>query len=385
MKILKRDKAYIIFILSLVIFFSCSKDKAVSDGKIDVETIFDNSVVKSLSDMGYSHEIIPLETKDSCLLPGNSHVVHVDKENVFISAGALIYRFGIDGSFKNTIGKVGSGPMEHKNIHSVSFNDREGKVFIYDGNKKMIVWDKNGNPIDEVTLEIGGHLPCIFNLENEFIGIGQTYDEKAGGTSILRFDGSGICMDRRIVSKAGCQASPSYFTMPLLRENVAGFCYYNPYNSNFQNISKEKIEDFFFLDFGKYAQDNEKMQDMDYRSANADGIVELWDFIVCDDICFLLFRRGKDLFAASVNLIDGGILFSSSIENPRKGGGIPLFDEEYGITIWPHYEKEGVLFSLCDIGGLSDKELNQWSTRTEGEQGISDNSNPCLVKLRREK
>lgn len=90
-------------ILTLILLSGCNSDNCVSNKILDLEAVLEYSSIESLSNLGYDTKVILLETTDNALLPKNSHIVHTSDSDIVICGDRMLYRFGTDGKFKNTV------------------------------------------------------------------------------------------------------------------------------------------------------------------------------------------------------------------------------------------------------------------------------------------
>ncbi len=99
------------------------------------------------SDLFESFEIIPLETTNESLI-GKINSISLIKDKIiildrFVSKSVLL--FNSNGEFIRKIGKLGKGPGEYISPSSISADDINGKIAVYDGMlNKISLYDING-------------------------------------------------------------------------------------------------------------------------------------------------------------------------------------------------------------------------------------------------
>lgn len=138
--------ASLLMLLCAFSFYTCKQSG--TDSILSLEDVINHQVGDNLSEIGYNVDVINLEAADSSLLPGNAHIVYISQnKDIYVSDGKQIYRFDKSGDFKNTIGRIGQGPMEYQAIHNVSFTDNDENVCIYVGNNVLLIYTVDGLPL----------------------------------------------------------------------------------------------------------------------------------------------------------------------------------------------------------------------------------------------
>ncbi len=376
-------------ITPIIIFFilmtSCDEEQVVmKNNVIEASSFIKNEKQASFETLGYSVKFVPLETRESCLLPGNAHIVYVSKADVFISDGKLLYRFGMDGTFKNTIGKIGNGPKEYRAIFGVSFNINKEEVYIYDGNNRITIWDIKGTSIGELNLMVNGYLSCVYKTTNGYWGEQQLYDNKdKDEINIIYIDSIGKLMGNRNMSKLDKLDNLSFHPYPIVKQNGDNYIYFNNYNFSCYVVN-DSTRQFFKIELGKYSPDKNKLGNMDYRlEANSD-FIEIQDIIYDEKNIFISMRNGQSLRGAIIDKSKGRLLYSEEILHPRIGGGIPL-QNECDVKIWPQAQYNNFLYALCDINNLSTQEYEKLISEDVLNADIAeDQRNPLLVILSQE-
>lgn len=346
---------------------------------IEMNTLQDKNL--SISEIGYDINIIPLETTDSCLLKGNAHIIYVSQQDVFISDGKIIFRFGNDGKFKNTIGIVGNGPMEHNAIFSASVDSKQNLVHIYNGYKKIITWDFSGKPVSETSIQTQDYIPSIFQLGDEFYAEERAYSKDENMQILLtRFDMKGKKKESKKILELNGVTETNYYPASIISQKTDSYNYFNPYSSSLYRITNDTIQVEYKFDFGNMNIDKRQLGNMDYRKQHSGEYIEILDIIISSDSIFLLYHNGNNICSYVRNRVTGDVLLHSVIINPRKGGGLKLCAESE-LCVWPHFSKNNTLYSLCN---LSDYEsLPDIINISESPYKIDDNSNPCVLIMTR--
>jgi len=365
-----------------IITFLCSCSNRHKDAffKEKIVTIEMNTLQEkglSISEIGYDINIIPLETTDSCLLKGNAHIIYASQHDIFISDGKIIFRFDNDGKFKNTIGIVGNGPMEHNAIFSASVDSKQNLVYIYNGNKKIITWDFSGKPVSETFIQTQDYIPSVFQLGDEFYT-----EERAWSTDknmqilLTRFNMNGKRKESIKILDLNGITETDYYPASIISQKTDGYYYFNPYVSSLYRITNDTITVEYKFDFGNMNADQHQLGNMDYRKQHSEEYIEILDVMISSDNIFLLYHLGNNIYSYVRNRENGDVLFHSDIINPRKGGGLKLCAESE-LCVWPHFSKNNDLYSLCNLSDYDS--LPDIVNITESPYKIDDNSNPCVV------
>jgi len=144
-------KTTLIFLLIIAFLASCrdrSSDvmrevrlNGATLTEINIDNIPAEVIEIKLSDLFTDFQIIPLETREECLIGGYNKVATLTANNIFVGfhepdKPTVTLRFDLDGNFINSIGVGGRGPGEHRG-HDV------GEI-IADDNKEIITIDWSG-------------------------------------------------------------------------------------------------------------------------------------------------------------------------------------------------------------------------------------------------
>lgn len=148
----------IVFILGFFILFGCSSKtsgdlRSLKEGSDsvakEIPTVFyidkNQSYEKKSIDVHTLAEVvdyIPLETPDDGLIPKSDTRVEsilATATEVFIVSLNKIFRFGRNGKFLNTIGRIGEGPQEYVTLIDMVLNRTKKEVIIYDGGKQSLM------------------------------------------------------------------------------------------------------------------------------------------------------------------------------------------------------------------------------------------------------
>lgn len=249
---------------------------------------------------------------------------------------------------------------------------------IYDGNKRIIEWSADGHPLHEITLKSDGYIIMVFFQNDYYWAEERTIEhDNIELTKIVAFDREGDRLKDYNVFANEINGGISYRPAPIIRRSGGFTTYYNNFNTNLYKIESDSIIPLINVDFGKYSQTCDKINDMRARQAETTNTAELLDIISGDDELFLLMRKGKSLHCAIIGS-EGCCRVSCPISDPRAGGGIPLW-KNTNINFWPQLSKDKKLFALLEIPTDSSDCKSIIDHALNPEISLTDDSNPCVI------
>lgn len=359
---------------------SCSHRSQVAydDDTLSLNDVLCCNIETSFEIIGASPIIVALETKENSLLPNNSYVAYVTGRGVFISGQNHLYRFGLDGSFKNTIGTIGQGPMEYVQMHNVSFNEDSSLVNIYAGNRKMLVWTIDNKPVREVNFATDGYISAAYSISDGYWTEVREINEDIVSYSIVWFNQNGEQTAKKELYSFINDEAPSYFTAPIVKQwSDNSYFYYDAFSSAGYKITNNGISKIVTVDYGNYGAEKDKLNDMAYREANRDKFCEILDFSYNGNELMLLMVKDKVFRGALVDKPSGICIFSHEIDNPRRNGGIKIWGN-YRFRLWPSYSRDNVKYGLIETTEIDDGILQRYNITLPQDY----EANPCLVIIK---
>lgn len=359
-------------VLALV---SCEHNINVIDvSGVNAECILENKLNSTIDEMGFKISAIALETSEESLLPKNAHIVCVNDSDIYIQSARIIYRFGIDGHFKNTIGSVGQGPLEHETIRNSIINPENNTVAINANNGRIIFWSTDGAALSETKLETEGYVAGVGKLADGYWAEEKRIGSGSSEIVVSHFDNEGKRTGSTSVVTMNIDKSPSYYDTPIIHGNK----YFNNYTSTIYDISSGTPVELMAIDFGKYTPDASKLDDYDYRDMSRESTAELLDFVDSDNVMCMMMRKGNSLWASVIDKGSGTILLSSDVTDPRRGGGIELMSGSK-IWVWPSYGSGDALYSLSDATSEPERVKSLLTNDIE----LSTDANPVVIVMHR--
>jgi len=139
---------------------ACSNKKSTGEyAMIDVIGSIGKYQKVYCSDLFSSIELIPLETRDDCLLavPNRSLYSLMMNDEVILVTYTFFhdYRlcaFDLAGRFLNRIGQKGQGPGDFQSIYTISFNTENRSIYLWNSNRNIIEYAFNGNFLRSIPL-----------------------------------------------------------------------------------------------------------------------------------------------------------------------------------------------------------------------------------------
>ena len=154
-------KRILFFLFASFCLSACSdKKQAENYPVIDVVGCIGKYQKVYCSDLFSSIELIPLETRDECLLdvPGYlfSSGVIMNNDLILVSYTSnnddKLYSFDRTGKFLKQIGRRGQGPGEYHSFFSFSFSSDNSSIYLFCANSKILEFDVNGKFIHSLTI-----------------------------------------------------------------------------------------------------------------------------------------------------------------------------------------------------------------------------------------
>ena len=262
-------KRTLFFICLPFIWVCCSDNKTAEKYPvIDVVGSVENYQKVYCSDYFSSIELIPLETKDECLLPNVPYPRVIYKDGyIFIKGQYLLYAFQSSGKFFSQIGKKGQGPDEY--LYSSSFFLNNDKSIYVEDLRKILEYDFNGHFIrsfSKPNMEDDNILSGCSYVGND-IFIGNIYYNGKNECKYYLFDMNGNivkCFPNHIFFNR--EKGTSTYDGALTPIQVDNQLYLKDFiNDTLYILEDSNLQPSYIFGLGKYSY---PIENLEYRSKN---------------------------------------------------------------------------------------------------------------------
>ena len=243
-------KSFFYLFLSCLGFTMC-KQKPETQTELVIEVNFDRPEKASFFDFFRSIELIPLETSPDVLLAGVSKlVVHDDRYYTLDRSQDIIHVFDEKGNFIFKIDKKGQGPGEYNFIEDFIFNPFSGNLELFEAYGAVYIFDLSGNFIEKKRIEYDGfrvahNIAAIDKNTHVFYVISEP-------VKIIYFnldEGKLLHLEFEESRELGGYVINSFYSF----QDECFF--FRPVHPVVYKAGKERLEDFFKFDFGKYTKE----------------------------------------------------------------------------------------------------------------------------------
>lgn len=192
---------------------------------------------------------------------------------------------------------------------------------------------------------------------------------------IVWFDANGRQTARKELFSFPDKEAASYFTAPIVKQ-ISDNCYfyYDAFSCAGYEITGHNVNKVVTINYGDFGAEREKLNDMAYREQNRDTFCEVLDFNYDDNKIILLTVKGKTFKASIVDMASGYSLFCHNINNPRRGGGVEIWNGSKQC-IWPSYFKNGTMYGLTETSEIDHEILKNKGVAIDQDA----EANPSLV------
>lgn len=181
-------KNYIACFLVIILCFSCNPKQKDDFKGITLKVDLTEQNV-SMNELFSRIEVIPLETKDSCLIIDIEKIImHQNLLYIFDQRKPAIYAFQENGHFLKEIAKKGEGPGEYQAIADVLLDDAKNEFILLSPFGSVLFYDITGTFMKQEVLPIKPNYYSISTLsENAFV-LWSCVEKEETGISIIQKD-----------------------------------------------------------------------------------------------------------------------------------------------------------------------------------------------------
>lgn len=250
----------LLFVFAICIMTACSNYSSVTEQSFPAYSFEINTEKVSeldLQTIASLDRIIPLETKDECLITSIGKVIMIDSSFVVWDKGSNnVFIFDNTGRYQRSIGYKGSSPEEYINIGDVQMSNDTIQILDV-ATRRIMNYNIGGKFISSIQSDY--YLYTFYMVPEGCWGI-NVYQNKDHYNLIL--------LDENLREiKRGCFASNQI--LPLRptnnfskNEKSDELIFHYQYNDTIYKIQKDSIVPFIAFDFGK----KEKLEDINTES-----------------------------------------------------------------------------------------------------------------------
>ena len=282
---MKTYKYSCIFIIAIIaIITSCEKNTShMYKNVIPLESSVGTYRILNLSDYVTDIRYIPLETNDSVLISGISHIIY-ENDNIIIETDwkqneCLV--FNDNGNFCNKIGKHGQGPNEHTVIIQTFILD--DLIFLRTDITWLIAFEENGAFVKKIARPDNFDEVFIRDIQplnfNTFFMLTASFQSYYPKTVLFEADGVTTKVIKEFtepnkLEKSGLTTSSLEFGMAYRFKDDIRFYRYTNSDTIFTIGQDKEIKDAFILELGKYRPTQEFVEQRENWSHKMPILVE---------------------------------------------------------------------------------------------------------------
>lgn len=375
-------------VISLFSCFSCKRQESkliltdLNKICIDPDTCresFDMSTI--LSD---SVDIIPLETNDNCLI-GTIKKLRFTEDYIFISDAVTqqVLMFNRDGSFVQSIGKIGGGSHEYYQLGT--FNINGDSIFIQDiASRKYIVFDYHKREYKEDIKYPYHHLELIIQ-GNTFYELSSYFKFEKGYYNLFVQHLDQKTVDFMLPFPERVNKTSNYFVLNRqMCRNKEQTLFYFPLNDTIYQLDDKGVKAAYEIQFTKRnitLEEKENVDDILLYAHQNGRILHPMYLLQSDRFIMEAYTEGVEfrylLFDKQENiaLISKTIFFSSLGGLGLLGNWFYIDNNEF-IMSYP-----AAAFKLNGSYSL-DKEFNSRQRFVKVINQINEDSNPVLFIMK---
>jgi len=234
------------------------------------------------SDLFSSIELIPLETKDECLLavPNLRPSILLNDEIIVVPYTFFwdfrIYAFDRTGKFLNQIGQKGQGPGDYYLPANIFFDTEKPIVYVQNGNLNILAYELNGNFIRSIPIpNVEGIIPYRISYAGDNLFVGHLSNQGKNKFNYVLFDEEGDtvkCFPNHIFfnRKGGYNSYDGALEPFRVDERM----YLKDYvNDTIYCLANSTLQPSFIFSLGKYSFPKEFLETMDIPSLQERALI----------------------------------------------------------------------------------------------------------------
>lgn len=236
-----------ILLCALLLLSACARDKGNGDA-VKMEIVpSEEPLLEHVS----SVELVPIEEDEDHLL-GPRLAIKLLPDGGFILADRQnlnIFRYAADGSFLNTVGSKGRGPLEYPSIHNEQV--RGDSVIVFTQTGKYDVYSTTGEPLRECDIQNPG---MGYYLVGDGILTYRGYQEK-GSPRVLFTAGDGTQTPYLVTENAVLSLMAGWDVFSETKDGTILFI--DSFSDEIHSFKDGVFAPYLVFDFGDYAIDDQ--------------------------------------------------------------------------------------------------------------------------------
>ena len=256
-------KKTLFVITALLLLLRCGdplkdKNKSIHVHQVNVN-LNQNPERIDLMDIVENLSFIQLETNRECLL-SRIHKVEVFNNRIYISesgASGKLLCFDLHGKFLFKIGDKGNGPGEYLFLADFAIDKENKCLWLSDNFRKILKFDLDGKFIERYDTDFAMMNLSLLDEKENIMAIRLGYYKDKDYSFIIYSN-----KKRKILYHKSSNHINTITTIggAFLSQSKEKIFYTEPFNDTIFNITKEGIEPYYIINFGKHALPKEELK-----------------------------------------------------------------------------------------------------------------------------
>lgn len=335
----------------------------------------------SFHDLFDSIQIIPLETTDSCLLRAPTEIVTGNNRNYILDwKNFQVFVFDDKGQHLYTIGKVGQGPGEYREVYDLIVDEAKNQVKLLSPFGSLYIYDLKGQFIKQIRLPEKSNYQSMEATGDKIVTWTIPHSSEEACITLVNAD-------------TGEEVNSLWKGPCILNSAVAGnfyTCnnksYYAPafHNNEVYEITEDSLLLAYKWDFRK---DNIDLSKYNFTLTDENQAEEkqlLTKYVENCTIPYLLRTQYQNSKYYYLSISYGWFpnLIVKNLFYRKSDGKSFLFQKtQEGISIRPHALEEKCIIQLASYEEIETYESVLSPAEYQKLIARQEDDNPCLVKL----
>jgi len=228
-----------------------------------------------LKDIVKNASFTQLETNSNCLISGVSKV-EIWNDRIYVYDSGFpghLHCFDLQGKFLFKVGSVGQGPGEYVSLLDFAIDIENKCLWLGDTANKILKYDLDGNFIEQYSTDFSIKNLCVIDAKENLMAIRLGY-YKDKNHSLIHYS----LKEKKILNHKESniiEISRSVATKTFFKSEER-IIYIEPFNDTIFTVTKESIEPYYVVDFGKHKLpkdlfDNPNLKNITMQLKNPDN------------------------------------------------------------------------------------------------------------------